>query len=477
MEKIPQDLGAERAVLCASMSSTNAAIRAYELLKVEDFYDSRHKIIFNSLTDIVTSGASIPDLVLVTGYLETNGWLDEAGGYGYVASITDSLPDSGNIEHYCRLVKESSIKRAFMSLGHKIITSLNSNSSELIDMVSQAVLNIGNDPSQSGPVRAQDAAGREIERIRTLRAEGRSELKPTGITGLDNLLGGGLENGQLFVLAALTAVGKTSLALQIATNLASKNYRVLYHSLEMSEAQLVRRILCGQTGIKPGRMKYGMMNDAGGVNALDTATTTMGVWPLFLDERSTVSLNDIRSSARRLQINKGLDCIVVDYLQLVRPPKAENRVQQVSAISRGLKLIAKELKVPVIALSQLTREGDRRQIESRQSNSKTVFRHHLSELRESGSIEQDADIVAFIIRDIRPTLPWDDSNTRPTILQIAKHRDGPLAEIQMEFNPDYANFCESKTTIKENTYGASQREGRENEGGGSEPPQENASNS
>ncbi len=428
----PHSLEAEVSVLGSCLISKDAAVLALELLKPDDFYRNAHRVVFEAVQAL--AGANEPvDAVTVTEWLSRHGRLDEVGGAAALYDLTDQVPTAANAAYYARIVRDRALLRRLIEAGGRV-TQLGY---EPTDDALQSV-----DRAESIVYELSQAGGTaELQPLNTLLTESFEQLEKlskersevTGLaTGFDDLdrLTAGLQRQNLVIVAARPSMGKSGLALGIAEYVAIDTRKpVLLFSLEMSKTEIVNRMLSSQARIDSGRLRTGRLEDAHW-RALGEALGRMNDAPLYIDDTPSITMLEIRAKARRLKQRAGLELIVVDYLQLMTANRrTDNRVQEVAEFSRGLKMLAKELDVPVVALSQL----------SRQPEARTDKRPMLSDLRESGSIEQDADIVGFIYRDEVYDADSPDKGTAELI--IAKHRNGAVGKVQLAFLSHYAKFA------------------------------------
>jgi replicative DNA helicase len=433
----PHSLESEVSVLGSCLISKDAATVAIELLKPDDFYRNAHRVVFEAVQAL--AGASEPvDAVTVTEWLSRHGRLDEVGGAAALYDLTDQVPTAANAAYYARIVRDRSLLRRLIEAGGKV-TQLGyeptDDALQSVDRAESIVYELSQAGGASELQPLNELLADSFENLEKLSRE-RSEV--TGLaTGFDDLdrLTAGLQPQNLVIIAARPSMGKSGLALGIAEYVAIDTRKpVLLFSLEMSKTEIVNRMLSSQARIDSGRLRTGRLDDAHW-RALGEALGRMNDAPLYIDDTPSITMLEIRAKARRLNQRMkgrgGLSLIVVDYLQLMSSGsrRSDNRVQEVAEFSRGLKMLAKELDVPVVALSQL----------SRQPESRTDKRPMLSDLRESGSIEQDADIVGFIYRD--EVYDAESPHKGTAELIIAKHRNGAVGKVQLAFLAHYAKFA------------------------------------
>jgi replicative DNA helicase len=429
----PQNLDAEESVLGAMMVS-QAAIDAVDEIRLnpDDFYRTRHRTIHAAIRQLDERGEAI-DALTVAELLRTQGGLEEVGGAEVVSALASSTPAPGHAGHYARIVKQNALLRRLLEAAQKIQVSIHSREAEPQDLVEQAerlLFNVARADQTGDFSKIEEILHYETERLEKL-ASGEATMTgtPSGFRKLDEMTGG-FQPGNLIVLAARPAMGKSSLVCNIAENVAWKAKRpVAFFSLEMSETELAHRFIASRARISSDKLRKGQVTKEW--SKVLQACNELAEAPLWIDDSSDLSLLDLRAKARRLQATTGgLGLIIVDYIQLMRPddPRA-GRVEQVGQMSRGLKILARELEVPVIGLSQLSRAPEQRP-------DKVPI---LADLRESGSIEQDADIVSFIYRD---EYYYKEESERPgeADLVVAKHRNGPIGTVPLAFQEQYPRF-------------------------------------
>jgi replicative DNA helicase len=438
----PHSIEAEQSVLGAILLSERVhyALVIEEALRPEDFYRERHRVIYESMMALYDQSEPI-DVLTVTEHLRSRGKLEEAGGPAQIDELTAAVPAVGNLRRYGKIVKEHSLLRRLLTATYDIQASVHGHDAEpreIVERAEKTMLEVAHDDRQKDFRAVGEVLHEEIDKWQALAAEGRSMTgTPSGFNDLDAITGG-FQPGNLIIIAARPSMGKSALVTNMAENVALHHERprpVALFSLEMSEAELAQRFIASQASIKGDDLRKGRLKDESKWKRVLKVASQYDASPLFVDDSSDIGILDVRAKARRLHQQTlarygGLGLVIVDYLQLMRADtRVENRVQQVGEISRGLKILARELQVPVIALSQLSRG-----VESR-----TDKRPMLSDLRESGQIEQDADLVMFIYRDeyYNP-----ESTDRPgeADLLIAKHRNGGLGEVPLTFQNEYPRF-------------------------------------
>lgn len=426
----PHSVDAEESVLGALLLDRDAVIAVAEFLDPSDFYDERHREIFECALKLYEERIPI-DVLTVAEALKKRKALKKVGGASYLAEIANKVPTAAHVEHYGKIVKDAATKRLLMTAASKLVDlSLDESlvAEELLDRAESEVFALTQKHLAQVFTPVRDALAESFDRLDELhkQAEGLRGLS-TGFRDIDDTLAG-LQKSNLIILAARPGVGKTSLALNIAQYLSVEQKRTVgFFSLEMSKEELVDRLLVAQADIDAWRLKTGKLSEED-FTALSNAMGELAEAPLYIDDTPALSILQMRTKARRLQVEKGVELLIVDYLQLARSRQLENRVQEVSEISQGLKNLARELKIPVLAVSQLSRA-----VEQRGSK-----RPQLADLRESGSIEQDADVVMFIWRE-------DEEDVNNVQLDVAKHRNGPLRSIKLRFRGDRIRFYGRET--------------------------------
>jgi replicative DNA helicase len=433
----PHSLEAERALLGSILLDNGALNQALEFIDKNDFFSDGHRTIFEKMLVLSDKSRTI-DLVTLSEDLSREGLLEKVGGAGYLAALTDGIPIgvSASIEEYSRIIKEKSLVRRLINASNNVITRCFEGVDDvesLIDHAQGEILEIGADRVQSGFMNVREIVKSSFEDIDTLLSHGQTAKGIyTGFIDLDNMTSG-LQPGELVILAARPSLGKTALALNIASHAAIEDSKhVGIFSLEMSKESLVIRLLCSEAEVNSHDFRTGFLDHQRDWPKIKKALSRISVAPLYIEDTPALSIMQIRAKARRLKAEKGLDLMVVDYLQLITGGfgRYENRTQEVSYISRGLKSIAKELNVPVLALSQLSRAPEQR-----------GGRPLLSDLRESGSIEQDADVVIFIHREKQQVQEGEEPEPNPEVrLVIGKQRNGPTGDVPVVFLKRYIKF-------------------------------------
>lgn len=430
----PQNIEAEQSLLGALLIDKEAIVKIGETLKAEHFYRiEQHGQIYSAILELFEQRDPI-DLVTVTDKLRQRDALDKVGGSAYLAELVNMVPTSAHIESYAKIIRDHAIRRQLIASSTKFIEEAYDETieiNEIIEDSESSIFAISQDHIKKDFVHIRDVLASSFDRLDDLQKNsGKLRGVPTGFRDLDARLAG-LQDSNLIILAARPGVGKTSFALNIAQHAAIKTGQpVAFFSLEMSQEELVDRLLVSQADIDAFKLKTGRL-DARDLDRLSIAMGELAEAPIHIDDTPGASMAEIRTKARRLQSEQGLRLIIVDYLQLITGRNIENRVQVVTEISQSLKNLARELKVPVIALSQLSRA-----VESR-----TVKKPQLSDLRESGGIEQDADVVMFLYREESPDgLENINESTFKVKLDIQKHRNGSTGDIDLIFRGDRTKF-------------------------------------
>lgn len=428
----PHNIEAEQAVLGAIFLEQEALVTATEIITSGDFYRPAHQRIYKVMVELGERGEPV-DLVTVTAELDNRKQLEDVGGVTYLTDLANAVPTAANVEYYCRIIEQKAILRQLIRTATKIVTDGFNQSEDLGNLLSDAernIMQISQKRSRGGFQHIKDVLMEAYERIEVMStSKGEITGIPTGYPDLDKMTSG-LHASELIILAARPAVGKTAFALNVAQNIAARaGMAVAIFSLEMGAAQLVMRMICAEGNIDAGKMRTGYL-DEDDWRKLTMSIGTLSKAPVYIDDTPGVTMPDIRSKCRRLKAEQGeLGLVLIDYLQLISGKgDGANRQQEVSEISRSLKLMARELNCPVIALSQLSRS-----VESRQDK-----RPMLSDIRESGSIEQDADIVAFLYREDYYDKETEEQNVIEVI--IGKQRSGPTGTVKLAFLKEYNKF-------------------------------------
>ncbi len=428
----PWSNDAEQAVLGAMLLDQDGALRGAQILSDDMFYREAHRRLFRAMVAL-TERRSVIDHITLRDELTRRGELDSIGGYDYIAELADVVPTAANLEYHARIVREKAILRRLIETATGIITEAydgHSTASDLLDQAESRIFQVSQQRRDEGFTRLKEMLWPTMERIETLQKSGKSITGvPSGFTDLDNLTSG-FQPGELTIVAARPSMGKTAMVLNIATHAAVEGFGTAVFSLEMSKESLVQRMLTAEARVDSQLVRRGMLKDFD-YTKLARAAGVLQSCPMWIDDTPALTLLEMRSKARRLKADSDIGLIIVDYLQLMRSPEyADNRVQEISDISRSLKGLAKELQVPVLALSQLSRAS-----EQRGGERKPI----LSDLRDSGDIEQDADLVIFIHRPEYYDRE-DESKRGVAEIMLAKHRNGPTGDIHLRFNREYTRF-------------------------------------
>jgi replicative DNA helicase len=429
----PQNNEAEQCVLGAILLDKAAMARAEEILVEEDFYLTAHQKIFRAMLDL--SGRDEPiDQITLTNHLRGLGHLESIGGAAYLAELVAVTPTAANVRYHCKIVKDKALLRSVLATSTEVLMRGydGAESAEaILEFAEQSVFRIGQNKLGQGFYPLKEVIAESLGVVDALHKLGKSVTGvPTGFTELDDITAG-LQPSDLVILAARPSMGKTSLALGMAVKAAIEHHqKVGIFSLEMSKQQLVLRMLSSHASVDSHKLRIGKL-DKEEWWALAEAAGRLELAPIFIDDSGSLSVMQMRGKARRLMKEKGLDLLIVDYLQLMQGRQdAESRQQEISDISRSLKALAKELQVPILALSQLSRAVENR----------TDKRPILADLRESGAIEQDADVVIFIYRD--EVYNPDSDEKGIAHIMVKKHRNGPTGEVKLTFLDKFAKFAD-----------------------------------
>ncbi len=431
----PQNVEAEQSVLGSLMIDKNAIIKIADLIQPDDFYKNIHGKIFNAMLYLYEHHEPI-DILSLSNRLKETDELDEVGGHSYLASLANTVPTAANIIHYTKIVEKKSVLRKLIDNASQIIGNAYDETEEvdkILDNAEQKIFAVSQKHIRQDFTPIKPVLEEAFDRIDELhKNKGKLRGTPTGFTELDNILAG-LQKSNLIILGARPSVGKSSLALDIARHAATKEkVAVGMFSLEMSKDEMIDRLICAEANIDLWKLRTGKLSSTGENDDFSRIGHAMGILseaPIFIDDTASLNVMEMRTMARRLQAEHSLGLLIIDYLQLIEGRgKSDNRVQEVSDISRSLKGLARELNIPILALSQLSRG-----IESRQDQ-----RPKLSDLRESGSIEQDADVVLFIYREDRVNKDTENKNIADIL--VAKHRNGPIGEAKLYFNQETTSF-------------------------------------
>lgn len=428
----PQNVEAEQAVLGAMLLAPETLVTLAEKLRPDDFYRGAHQLIYAAALEIAEAGEPV-DMVTLTARLQGQQKLDEAGGIEYIIALSRSVPTAANLEYHAQIVADRAMLRRIIGVTTEIATTGYAGTDdvgELLDQAERRILALAQSRTERGFTAIKDVLLQAYERVEFLyHHKGGLTGVSSGYIELDRMTSG-FQKSDLVIIAARPSVGKTAFALNIAQNAAVRSHEtVAIFSLEMSKEQLVQRMICAEAHIDAHVLRTGQLADDDWTK-LAMGMASLSEAPIYIDDSPGVTIADMRSRLRRLQIENGLGMVVIDYLQLIhgRNSRSDNRQQEISEISRSLKALARELHVPVIALSQLSRSVEQRQDK----------RPMLSDIRESGSIEQDADVVAFLYRDDY----YDPESEKKNIVEviIGKQRNGPTGKVELAFLKNYNKF-------------------------------------
>jgi len=433
LEKVPpQNIEAEIAVLGSMLIEDEAIAQAVELIQSPFFYRDAHQKIFQAIVDLYSANKAV-DLVTLTEELKKRGELDGVGGAAYLTELTAAVPTAANVQHYARIVKEKSILRNLINTATQIVTQSYGGQEEasfLLDKAEKQIFDIAGSQLRTMCVSIKEIIKDSIE---TIEGFYRKKAHVTGLaTGFDDLdmMTAGLHGGELIIIAGRPSMGKSALATCIAEYVGVHEQKaVAVFSLEMSKEQLVQRMLCSHARVQLQRARSGFLTQSDWPN-LVTAAGKLAEAPIYIDDSAALTSLELRAKARRMKARHNIELVVVDYMQLMDSPAAgrENRQQEISEISRGLKALAKELNLPLIAISQLSRAPEKRE----------TFRPRLSDLRESGAIEQDADLVMLLFRE-EYYHPKEENKGIAEVI-VAKQRNGPIGSQNLLFLSEYTRF-------------------------------------
>jgi replicative DNA helicase len=438
----PQNLEAEQSVLGSLLIDSDSLMKVAGTLFAEDFYTPAHSQIYATIIDLHEKHQPV-DVMSVTNRLKERDLLTNVGGAGYIADLTNKITTASHVDHYAEIVKERKILRELIKASAQITEEAFDTPEDvgsLLDSIEQKILAIGQKTFQQSFIHIKEELKGAFERIEKLNQfKGTLRGIPTGFQGIDNILSG-LQKSDMIVLGARPSVGKTTFALDIARNAAkASGLPVAFFSIEMAKEQVIDRIIAAESGVSLWKLRTGRVDDTNDDwQMIQAALDRLSNVNIFVDDTPSPNILQMRSMARRLQVEHGLGLIVIDYLQLIAPRsnKSDNMVQQVTEISRGLKSLARELNVPVLALSQLSRDVDKRDNHSPK----------LSDLRESGSIEQDADVVILMSRarerksDPNAIDLAGGADENLIHINIAKHRNGPLGGVDLTMDTNAVSF-------------------------------------
>ena len=438
----PHNLDAEQSVLGAILIDKEAISLASEILAATDFYDNQHQIIFEAMISLYEERNAI-DIVTLTAELKKKKQYKEIGS-AFLTELVNAVPTAANVEQYARIIKDAAIKRSLIRISSEVTTLAfddNKEVREVLDVAESSVFAISQGNTIRGFTPLKQSLASSFDRIDELHKSG-AGLRgvKTGFSDLDSMLSG-LQASNLIILAARPGTGKTAMAMNIAQYVGVVEKKPIgIFSLEMSQEELVDRLLVAQADVDAWRLKTGKLSEDD-FTKLSTAMGQLADAPIFIDDTPGITLSEMRTKARRLQLEHGIGLLIVDYLQLANPGKRlESRVQEVSQVSQSLKNLARELKIPVLALSQLSRAVEHR----------GEAKPQLADLRESGAIEQDADVVMFLYKaDMDAT-----GSTIPVNALVAKHRNGPTGEVNLLFRGDRIRFYNMERSASSTTIGS-----------------------
>lgn len=438
----PHDLNAERAVLSCLLQDQSTLDKIYEILKTEDFYQEKHKKIYNAILSLSRKNEPF-DAFTVSSYLDNTHELELVGGLEYLLSLSSEVPSAAHSEHYGKIVEEKATLRSLLEAAKVMSEEIYQGDNEvenILDHSEQKILDIANKSKRSNFSHIRDVLHDAFERLEVLKGQGNETIGVSTFNSLDHLLHG-LQKSDMIICAARPGMGKTSFCLNIAQNAAVKDkVPVAIFSLEMSKEQLVLRLLSAEALVDQSKIRQGTVSQDE-FNSLVEGASRLQEAPIFIDDTPGINIMEIRGKARRLKAEHGLGLIIIDYIQLMSSAtnrKSDNRQQEISDISRNLKLLARELDVPVLALSQLSRAVE--QTPDKKPN--------LSHLRESGSLEQDSDVVLFIYRDSYYNEEEEGEMPNKTAeILVAKHRHGPTGKAQLIFLNEFTKFVDLTNNI------------------------------
>jgi replicative DNA helicase len=441
----PHDLNAEQALLSCLLQDQRTLDKVYEIINIDDFYSDKHKKIYDAILGLNRKSEPF-DAITVSSYLDKTDQLTVVGGLSYLLSITNEVPVTTHAEYYAKIVAEKSTLRQLIATAKEITDEVYTGDNEvenILDRSEQFILDIANKKKRSGFSRIGDILHTAFDKLETLKNKDNQVIGVPTFKDLDKVLNG-FQPSDMIIVAARPGVGKTSFCLNIAENAAvNHNKTVGVFSLEMSKEQLVLRLLSSQALVDQTKIRKGTVSQSE-FDDLTAAANVLLKAPIFIDDTAGINIMEIRGKARRLQQEHGLDLIIIDYLQLMQSGgngrKNDNRQQEISDISRNIKLLARELNVPIVALSQLSRAVE-------QSADK---KPNLSHLRESGSLEQDSDVVLFIYRQSMSPVDGEEAAEDKTAeIIIGKHRHGATGKVKMVFLNEYTKFVNIEGSLEE----------------------------
>ncbi len=436
IEKLPpRNIDAEKSVLGGLMMDKEAIYKIVDFFNIKDFYETKHQDIYSAMIDVVEKGGSI-DLLSIANRLEEKELLEKIGGNSYLTELINSVPTASHVAEYAKIIQKKRILREMIKAGQEISLSgykEDRDVEEVLDQAEQKIFNISQNSLRNQFTKIGSSLEEAFERIDALsRQDGEMRGVPSCFPALDNILSG-FQKSDLIILAARPSMGKSSLAFNIAQNVAvKKNVPVGIFSLEMSNDQIIDKLLSSTSGVNLWKIRNGKLSTKEGSNdftRIQSAMAELSDAPIYIEDRSSFNIMQMKAMARRLQAETGLGLIIIDYLQLIQPRSGfDSMVQQMTEISRSLKSLAKELNVPVIALSQLSRAVEQR----------TPQIPRLSDLRETGALEQDADVVLLLYREDYYREDTERKNIADVI--VAKHRNGPIGKVELFFDKDTTSF-------------------------------------
>ena len=430
----PHDVEAEQAVLGSMLVDKDAVIAGLQYLKEDDFYREDDKAVFEAISSLYLKSEPV-DLITVKKELTENGSFERIGGMEFIASLPGKVPTTTNVDRYIKIVEEQSMRRKLIQTSNELISLGYDDTEEterIIDLAEKRVMDLSQNSSNTGYSSIKDVLVSTFDELEKLfNQKGKISGITTGFSGIDRMTSG-LHDSDLLIIAARPAMGKSAFAINIATNAAKSGVPTVIFNLEMSKEQVVNRILSSEAMVDSNKLRTGQLDDTDWMK-LASASGILSETPIYIDDTPGISIMEIRTKCRKLKMERDIGLVVIDYLQLITASGKKNasREQEISEISRSLKILAKELKIPVIALSQLSRSAEKRQEDKRPM---------LSDLRESGAIEQDADIVMFIYREDYYNSDTPEKNVAEII--FAKHRGGSTGTVKLSWLGNYTKFLD-----------------------------------
>ncbi len=431
------------------MLDKNAIIKIADIINEEDFYNAEHQKIYSVVLELYEKNQPV-DILTVSAKLKDRNQLSDIGGSAYLTELINFVPSATHITHYAQIIREKKVLRDLVSTSGDIFEQVfnsQENPEFLLDQIEQKIFSIGQKVRNYFFIFLKDLLTPAWERI--LKAQEKKDGitgVTTGFKGLDNMLSG-FQKSDLIILGARPSMGKTALVLDMARSAAKAGHSIALFSLEMSKEQITDRLISTEAKVSLWRLRTGRLTDDMDFQMIQAALDRLSNMKIFIDDTPSMNILQIRSMARRLQMEQALEMIIIDYVQLITPLRhSENTVQQFTEISHGLKALARELNVPVLALSQLNRAVDAREIK----------RPKLSDLRETGSWEQDADVVMFIYRPDKDKINPSIEEVNSAQIIVGKHRNGPLGDVDLKFDPEKVSFVEIDTVHTETEYSHSE---------------------